>query len=148
MRFLPPLCAALLVLGACDGVAGRDEYDRGVKAADTDRLEEAVEFFLQATKKNPEFTEAWYGLGSCRFRLAVRAAKEGRRKDAVELFWTSVDDKLTSMELATGKKFFVWDDAEAKKAMLKTYAEIRAAEMLDEEEEDLLMEVLSTEQEK
>lgn len=102
-------------------------------------MEEARGHFEKAIAADAEMTEAWYWLGACKARLAVRAAKDGLDDEALSLFRAAVDDKRKARELMDRGVFRVWTPEERARARRDVEAGL---EDVDELTDDEILEAL------
>jgi tetratricopeptide (TPR) repeat protein len=86
----------------------RAEYESakdGVRSQDYRRAQAHLE---KAVELLPDFTEGWYNLGATYTRLAILAAQESGRDEALAFFNQAVDAKRKARDLMDQGRFYVY----------------------------------------
>ena len=63
------LFACQALSGAGNSVAVLEKYNMGMKAQSNESYYEASQYYLEVTVENPAFTDAWYKLAECSYKL-------------------------------------------------------------------------------
>ena len=63
------LFACQALFGAGNSAAVLEKYNIGMKAQANESYYEASQYYLEVTVENPAFTDAWYKLAECSYKL-------------------------------------------------------------------------------
>jgi hypothetical protein len=117
----------------------RAHYEAAKPAVEQGDWATAERSFRAAVEARPDFTEAWYNLGSTLAREALDAAAVGRDADALAYFRASVDAKRRAQALANSGTWYVYRPGQEQDIMLSDLREaLRDADAVLADEASLL----------